>query len=166
MPTEKDLDRALEKALREGPNFRAWFVNKTRFKVKNPEPVLLRSDNPWCRANIELPNPQTGELKIVARDGETDVLFVFKAEDGRILALHIENKLASGRFTPFQLQMYKARAEKWVGNQIYGTYDEWDTVLIAPMSFLKSHAAIAQEFGTILSHEEIAVHVPAFGREK
>lgn len=74
---------------------------------------------------------------MVKREGETDVLFVFvfKSDPERRLALHIENKLASGRFTPFQPEVYAARAEHWIRNTNYCNYHEWGTVLLAPSSF-------------------------------
>src|SRR5437763_16413940 len=59
-----------------------------------------------------------GQPEMVTRQGETDVLFVFAfgTEPGRRLALHIENKLASGRFTAFQPEVYDARARLWCRN--------------------------------------------------
>jgi len=168
MPAEKALDRALEIALRDDQDFRKWFVNKTKFKGDNPRRVWSRSDNPWCGVKLRLPNRQTGEPEVVTRQGETDVLFVFvfEAEPGRRLALHIENKLASGRFTPFQPEVYAARAEFWTHNPSYGNYDEWDTVLLAPLSFRDRHAAIAQRFGTFIAHEDVAQYVPSFRHDE
>jgi hypothetical protein len=162
MAKEKVLDRELEKALQENVSFRQWFVNKTRFKGIIPKVVWSRSDNPWCRVEIELMNSQTGKTEIVMRDGETDVLFVFQDEPGRRRALHIENKLSSGKFTLYQPEVYEARAKFWVRNPSYGNYDEWDTVLVAPSSFAKRHATLAQKFGTVIPHEEIADYVPIF----
>jgi hypothetical protein len=164
MPTEKELDQALETALREDATFRQWFVDKTKFKGISPTCVWSRSDNPWCRVELELPNPHTGKTELVARDGETDVLFVFQSECGRRMALHIENKLASGHFTPYQPEVYEARARWWVGNTDYGNYLDWDTVLLAPLSFLSRKGALAQaqKFGTFIAHEEIAAYVPIF----
>src|ERR1017187_9167310 len=105
----------VSKCLTRAGDFRRWFVNKTKFKGDNPRWVWSRSDNPWCGVELRLPNRQIGEPEMVTRQGETDVLFVFvfEAEPGRRLALHIENKLASGRFTPFQPEVYDARAEFW-----------------------------------------------------
>jgi len=93
-------------------------------------------------------------------------VFVFKSEPERRLALHIENKLASGRFTPFQPEVYAARAERWIRDPSYGNYDEWDTVLLAPLSFRRRYAAIAQRFGTFIAHEEVVDYVPSFRREE
>jgi hypothetical protein len=164
MPTEKELDQALEVALRDDEAFRKWFVSKTKFRGENPQHRWSRSNHPWCEVDVCLPNLQTGEGEIVRRQGETDVLFVFvfEAEPERRLALHIENKLASGRFTEFQPEVYDARAEHWKGEPKYGDYNEWDTVLLAPLDFQRRHAAIAQKFGTFIAHEEVAEYVPSF----
>lgn len=164
MPTEKALDQALEFALRNDEGFLEWFIRKTKFKGDNPRWVWSRSDNPWCTVKLRLPNPQTGELEMVARQGETDVLlvFVFQNEPERRLALHIENKRALGRFTPFQPEVYRARAEKWVGKLRYGNYEDWDTVLLAPSSFHRQHSETAQRFGTFIAHEDVAHFVPSF----
>ena len=166
MATEKALDQALEFALRNDEGFRKWFINKTKFKGDSPKWVWSRSDNPWCGVRLLLSNPQSGEPEMVERQGETDVLFVFvfENEPERRLALHIENKLASGRFTPFQPEVYAARAERWVRNPSYGNYDDWDTVLLAPLSFRRRHAALAQTFGTFIAHEDVADYVPSFKR--
>jgi hypothetical protein len=164
VPTEKDLDRALETALRVDNGFREWFINKTKFKEDSPKWIWSRSDNPWCSVKLSLPNDQTGETEIVERQGETDVLFVFVFENHpeHRLALHIENKLASGKFTRFQAEVYRARAAKWVGDVRYGNYEDWDSVLLAPMSFLRQHASVAQNFGTCIAHEEVAEYVHSF----
>ncbi len=164
MLTEKALDRALETALRDEEDFRRWFVSKTKFKGNRPQFIWSRSDYPWCAVKLLLPNRQTGVPEMVERQGETDVLFVFafETEPERRLALHIENKLSSGRFTAFQPEVYAARAKFWAANPSYGNYDDWDTVLLAPLSFRHRHAAIAQGFGTFIAHEEVADYVPSF----
>jgi hypothetical protein len=163
MATEKDLDRALENALKNDAEFLRWFVDRTRFKGVVPTFVWSRSDNPWCKVKLDLPNVETGESEPILRDSETDVLFVFRSESGKRLALHIENKLASGRFTLHQPELYQARAKLWMGRSKYGNYHEWDTVLLAPTSFLQRNAESARKFGATIPHEEISVFVPEFG---
>jgi hypothetical protein len=164
MPTEKELDRALEAELRENEEFRHWFVSKSKFKGTSPRYVWSRSDNPWCRLKLSLPDPETGEPRSRTREGETDVLFVFAfpSEPSRRLALHIENKLASGRFTNHQPEVYSARAKCWLRNPEYGNYDDWDTLLLAPASFYERCAIEAKKFGCFVSHEEVAEFVPLF----
>ena len=167
MPKEKILDQALESALIQDVSFRQWFIDKTRFKGTISTCLWSRSNNPWCKVSLYLPNPHTGKDELVKRDGETDILFVFQAaESGRRLALHIENKLASGRFTSYQPEVYEARAKWWVRNTDYGDYHEWETVLVAPSSFLKRNAAEAKKFGASIAHEDIAAHLPIFSSFK
>jgi hypothetical protein len=83
MPKEKILDQALENALIQDAHFRQWFIDKTRFKGTVPTCCWSRSDNPWCRVALCLPDTHTGQTRLVQRDGETDVLFVFEAESAQ-----------------------------------------------------------------------------------
>jgi hypothetical protein len=168
MAIEKDLDAELDAALRDNESFRAWFVNKSKFKGKSPRYLWSRSDNPWCKVELPLPDPVTGELQSHKREGETDVLFVFEfpSEPGRRLALHIENKRASGRFTKYQPEVYAARAKYWLQNSEYGNYDDWDILLLAPISFHKRYAVDAGKFGSFVSHEEVGEFLPLFRPQK
>jgi hypothetical protein len=79
--------------------------------------------------------------------------------------LHIENKLATGAFTPNQPEMYPLRAQLWVNKQKYKNYKDWDTVLVAPSSLTQKFAADAAKFCAVITHEEIADHVEAFRYE-
>jgi hypothetical protein len=163
MATEKELDRALEAALRDNARFRQWFVNKSKFKRISPQYVWSRSDNPWCRLDLSLPDAEAGEPRLVSREGETDVLFVFafSNEPNRRLALHIENKLTN-RFTDYQPEVYSARAKHWLRQPKYGNYDDWDTLLLAPVPFYERWTIDARKFGSFVSHEEVAEFAPLF----
>jgi len=162
MRTEKDLDRALEAALENDLAFGAWFLRQTRFQAVNARRVWSRSDNPWCRVTLPLANNQTGDIELVAREGETDVLVVFETQDGRRLGVHVENKLATGSFTPFQPEVYAARAQTWKRNPNYGNYDEWETVLLAPLAFYRRYTSEARKFGAFIAHESVAAYLPDF----
>jgi hypothetical protein len=164
MATEKELDRALEVALRNDKHFLEWLVNKSKFKGRSPEYVWSRSDNPWCPVEVSLPDPGTGQLRSIKREGETDVLlvFVFPNEPRRRLALHIENKLSSGKFTDYQPEVYSARAKLWLRKPKYRNYEDWDTLLLAPVSFYDRYEIDARKFGCFVSHEEVAEFVPLF----
>ncbi len=157
---EKDLDRALEVELRDNPQFLAWLVAKSKFVGHNPRYLWSRSDNPWCRVQVRLPDAESSELRIVERDGETDILLVFSFEsDARRLALHIENKRASGHFSQHQAEVYAARGEHWLHNDKYGNYEDWDTLLLAPRVFYERNVENAAKFGGFVSHEDISQHV-------
>lgn len=162
MSKEKLLDQALEEAIKSNAAFRQWFLSKTKLGAAYPRYVWSRSNYPWGTVRLLLPNAGTGALEMVERQGETDVLVVFESPDKRRLGVHIENKLASGTFTPFQPEVCAARADAWVGNPKYENYQEWETVLIAPRSFYQSHIADARKFVTFIAHEEISSHIPAF----
>lgn len=90
------------------------------------------------------------------------MLAVFEAPSGRRLGVHIENKIATGRFTQYQPEMYAARGEFWIGKQDYGCYDHWETVLLAPMAFIKRNETEARKFMSRITHEDVALHIPEF----
>ena len=88
---------------------------------------------------------------------------MFETQTHKRIALHIENKLASGSFTPFQPEIYAARAAQWKGNPKYQSYEDWETVLIAPRSFYARYIDDAKKFGRFIAHEDIANYIPVFG---
>jgi hypothetical protein len=161
--TEARLDEALGKALRHEPRIAAWFLGLTQFANEVALCDFCRWDNPWSRVRPEVADPVMGEPRHLIKECETDVLAVFATGDGRRLALHIENKLLYGSFTPNQPELYQARKSQWKGRKKLGNYTDATTVLIAPRAFferLKDRAAI---FDSFISHEDIAEYVPEFG---
>lgn len=163
--TEAALDEALARALFNRPRIAAWFLARTPFasETEVASCVFCRCDNPWSSVRLAIPNAMTGEVEMLVRQCETDVLAVFATRDGRRLALHIENKLAGGTFTPHQPELYQERKTQWKGRDKLGAYTDATTVLIAPKVFyerLRDRAAI---FDSYISHEEISEYVPEFG---
>lgn len=69
MPSEKDLDQALEAALKASASFRAWFLSQTTNGPSYPEYEWSRSDHPWGKVSLLLPNAATGVLEMVEREG-------------------------------------------------------------------------------------------------
>lgn len=161
-PTEKNLDHALEDAFKESPSFTRWFLSRTKFKDEEAAYHWSRSDHPWGKVELTVVNTRTGDRETVVREGETDILVVFETPAKRRIALHIENKIASGSFTPLQPEVYAARAALWKGDSKYDCYEEWETVLVAPRQFFDRFKAEAEKFDKFVSHEDIAVHVPLF----
>jgi hypothetical protein len=159
---EEFLDRALAQALADNPVFARWFFSRTKFSGLEARCVEVRSDNPWSRVKLSVPGGPDGVLMELIRDAETDVLAVFVTPDGRRIALHVENKLAGGSFTPHQPQSYRERLEQWKGRVKLGMYDEATSVLVAPHTFREANAAGAELFEAFVSHEELAEHLPAF----
>lgn len=162
-PTEAELDTALADALAEGGEFSVWFFGRTRFGAESAECVFCRSDNPWSSVRFELPNSVSGELEALSKECETDVLAVYQTTDGRRLALHIENKLAGGSFTPHQPELYRERLQQWKNRPKLGLYSDATSVLVAPQEFFRRNRAQAETFESYVSHEEIAFRLPIFG---
>ena len=162
--TEASLDAALARECKVGSAFLLWLVSRTRFAGEDvDEIVLLRTNNPWGKAKLRIWNSDEQRYESIAREGETDVLLVLKSRRRGRFALHIENKLANGSFTPLQPEVYRARAAAWTGNKRYGDYEEWQTVLIAPKAFQARNAYGCSKFDCYIPHEEIAAQIPEFG---
>ena len=163
MPSEKELDLAFDQAIQSNPEFLSWFLESIGLGEEEQKLIFLRSNHPWCKFRVVLPNPETGALEAFEREGETDILAVFESASARKVGVHIENKIESGSFTPEQPELYAARAEHWVGAESYGSYDTWVTVLVAPASFMAKFSDQCRKFTFQLCHEDIAVYVSEFG---
>jgi hypothetical protein len=161
--TEKQLDAALEQAFLGNAVFTQWFLGQTKFSGYAKKPFFSRSDHPWGRVVYTATNPHTGISETSIKESETDVLVVFRAPDGKVFALHIENKTGAGKFTPLQPELYALRAEQWAKNPKYGYYTDFETVLVAPHAFFQRNEAAARSFDRFISHEDIAAFIPAFG---
>lgn len=164
MPTEKELDRELEAGLRKDTGFLKWFIGRTKFKGDNPRIERLRSDNPWSNVQFTTRDESSGELRSAVRGMETDILLVFSfsSEPDRHFAIHIENKLATGTFTEYQTELYEVRARQWSTDPRFGLYEDWDTVLIAPLIFYERNVTKARRFGSFISHEDLGQYLPLF----
>ena len=160
--SESVLDVALDEALRTNAAFVAWLLNQTKFAHLQARYHWSRADNPWGTITINVTDPHTGKSSIVRRESETDVLVVFITEDGCRFALHIENKLASGSFTSGQPEMYPIRAEQWKGLARYENYQDFETILVAPLAFYERNKEKADLFDRYISHESIAEFIPEF----
>ena len=162
--TEKQLDTALANALSENQEFLNWFLSHTKFATRSSNFHSCRSDNPWGAHPYSETDEVTGVTETSTRQSETDVLLLVADENNHVLAIHIENKLASGKFTDRQAQMYAQRAAHWVGKPRYGNYSEFETVLLAPQVFKDNNSDLANRFGCFISHEQVAQHIPLFAK--
>lgn len=162
-PSEKKLDAALDTAFKNQPEFVQWFLERTRFSGRGAKYLWSRSDHPWGTIDYTSINPETGLTETTRKECETDVLVVLKAEDGEILALHIENKIASGKFTALQPELYRPRAEQWKDNPKYQNYSDFQTILVAPKVFYDRSRTQADLFDCFITHEDIARFIPLFG---
>lgn len=162
MTTEKELDRALAQELECNPGFLEWLISQTKFADCGARFVSCRANHPWGSHPFPGVDPDTGENTTTKRQSETDVLLVVSDRDGRLIGLHIENKIGMGRFTDLQPEMYAHRAAHWLGNPRYGAYVDFDTILLAPEAFRQRNALQAGVFGCFISHESVGQHIPLF----
>lgn len=163
MSKEKELDVALGGALRDNVEFRQWLLSKTRFHSESSAELLLVRDNwPWTTVSCRIWNTESQQYEMLTKQSETDILVVFQSARRGRFALHIENKLATGKFEPSQPELYRARALKWAANPKYGDYEEWATVLLAPEVFYQKNTFNAGKFDVFVAHEEIASFLPEF----
>lgn len=159
---EKDLDKVIDEGFKNSFAFSKWFLSKTRFSNLSLTYEWSRSDNPWGRFTFKVEDTKTGEIKSITRDSETDILVVFTDNLKNKVALHIENKLSNGKFTEYQLEFYSKRAEAWKNKKEFGNYDDFETVLIAPIEFYKNNFKASQKFDKYVSYEEIGILLPEF----
>ena len=160
--TEKDLDKALDEGFKHSSEFSKWFLSKTRFSKLNATYNWSRSDNPWGRFTFDVDKKENGKIEQITRDSETDVLVIFEDELNNKFALHIENKLANGKFTQYQPEFYSKRAEAWANNEKFGNYTDFETVLVAPIEFYKNNFRASQYFDKYVSYQEVAILLPEF----
>ena len=159
---EATLNSALAHALQNNREFALWFLMQTRFAAEEAQCIEVRADNPWSRVTLRVPVGLDGAVEEIVRDAETDVLAIFLTTDGRRLALHIENKLQGGVFTPHQPQAYRERLGQWRERPKLGMYIDATSVLISPRAFYERNKDGAQVFEAFVSHEALAEYLPAF----
>ena len=109
--SEKQLDLALDDALRNDPAFATWFVDQTRFAGMGATYLWSRSDHPWSRLAHTTLDLATGESVTRVKEAETDVLMVFDTAHGLRFALHIGNKVSGGKFMREWPELYAVRAQ-------------------------------------------------------
>jgi hypothetical protein len=165
-PTEKELDLSLSHELTSSADFLQWFLSHTKFANRTSLVKSCPSNHPWGTHPFTVTDPTTGAVIIKKCQSETDVLLILIAQDGETLGVHIENKIGSGRFAANQPEMYKQRATHWIKNPRYGSYTDFDTVLLAPAAFVDRNAAQAKHFGCFISHEEVAAYIPLFSEHR
>lgn len=93
---------------------------------------------------------------------ETDIFAVFESDDGQRFALHIENKPPHGKIDLRQAADYRRRAIHWARKEQYLSYGEFETILMAPATFIQANTACARQFDMTLSYEDLAAWIPFF----
>jgi hypothetical protein len=158
------LDEAIANALVNDEKLASWFLGQTKFAQEAAKCVLVRADNPWSKVNLSHSPAEDATLVELSKECETDVLAIFETKDGRRLALHIENKLANGSFTPLQPELYRERLTQWRMKPKLGMYTEATSVLVAPLAFYQRNEPAAKIFDSYVSHEDLSVHIEPFGQ--
>jgi hypothetical protein len=82
--------------------------------------------------------------------GESDVVHVFQSEEGKRIALLIENKIDAPA-QPTQPERYRKRGEKGVAE---GLWDEFQTCIVAPEEYLE-FANESDRYDCAISYEEL-----------
>lgn len=84
------------------------------------------------------------------------------ANNQKRFALHIENKKSNGRFLEGQAEAYRVRAQHMANQAEYLNYEAFETILIAPRSFITKYGASCGFFDSIIPYEDVARFVPEF----
>ena len=133
--TERDLDLLMLEELQVSHEFRDWFAARVY-----DEPIYKSLINTWHSLTNE--------------HGESDITFVFTAEDETTTAILIENKI-NARAQPDQGERYHRRGKKGVSD---GDWTQYRTCLIAPRRYLKTQA---EEYDCEVAYEEIMAYFVA-----
>jgi len=163
-PTEEQLSAAFADQMKHSPAFCSWVLGWTKFaelssemRLLHEEQLSLRKRNFWWKDWWCKP-PQ------LKKGRQIDVFAVFKIINiNRNVALLIENKRSSGSFTDEeQAQDYRAIAEYMKDDDYYMSFVDYETLMIAPQSFLDLHPQETKLFGGAISYEQVAGQVPLF----
>ena len=148
-PNELVLDHAFWEAIATDPLFRAWVVSRSKFAERTLSLIL---DEKWHQRWYR--DPET------KKDSETDILLMFRDLDsGDRYALHIENKPDHRSWEPDQPENYRKRA---FNRMAAWRYVDFQTVLLAPVSFVARWPVEAAHFDLTMTYEEVGLYVPAF----
>jgi hypothetical protein len=146
---ELALDHCFWREVKTSSPFQHWLIGKTKFAGRV---VRLVTDEGWHQRWYR--DPET------KKDSETDILLIFvDLENSQRYALHIENKTAHSKWEPDQAKNYRKRA---MNRMKPLRYADFQTVLVAPASFIDKHPTEAAEFDLLLIYEEVGVFVPEF----
>ena len=149
---ELSLDHCFWRGLSGSAAFRNWLVSRTKFRDL---PLSLVTDEKWHQRWY-----RDSDTK---KDSETDILLLFVNDHtGDRYALHIENKPDHRKWEPDQVENYSKRA---VNRMTSWRYIDFQTVLLAPFSFVQRHPCEASQFQLTLTYEEVGAFVPEFAAE-
>lgn len=138
--TERDIDFLVLEELQVSHEFRDWLSARVFER-----PVLKSHVGAWHSV-------------VDPVHGESDLIFMFNAEDGSTKAILIENKI-SANAQPDQGRRYTERGEKGKAEEVW---QEYQTCMIAPRRYLECQTEI---YDCQISYEEVMAYFVA-GRSK
>jgi hypothetical protein len=161
--SEDQLCLALAERVKESSEFAAWLLSRTKFRrhiagarLLHDEQMNLRPRRFWWRHWwCHIP-----ELK---KDRETDIFMVFEiSNSNERFALHIENKRDNGKFATGQAEAYRIRAQHMANRSEYLNYQDFETILIAPIAFMEKYRDSCDHFDSFIPYEDIAAFIPEY----
>lgn len=130
--SERDIDFLILEELNVNAEFQSWFTAR----VYDENLIFLEAEGAWH--------------SVSKSDGESDLVFIFRANDGSKKAILIENKIDAVP-QPEQASRYVQRGEKGKEEEYW---IEFRTCLIAPNEYLAS-AQQTQIYQCEISYQEI-----------
>lgn len=136
--TERDIDFLLLEELQVSTEFHDWLSSRVFGR-----PIFKSHIGAWH----SVVDPALGE---------SDLIFIFEAEDGTSTAILIENKI-NAEAQPDQGKRYAERGEKGKAD---GYWQEFQTCLIAPRKYLESPAQ-TEVYDCQIPYEEVMAYFTA-----
>ena len=156
---EDDYCRTFADALLEEAAFRQWVLTRTKFFDRRDASLLIEEQSArpakswWRHWWTRLPDRS---------QSETDVFAVFQDQaDEERFALHVECKMAAGKFMQNQAAQYQLRGEFMKSNK-WVPYSDFDTILLAPIAFAQAFPFETETFGAFIPFEDVARWLPSF----
>lgn len=133
--TERDIDFLVLEELQVSGEFRDWLAARVYER-----PVFKSHIGAWHSV-------------VDSELGESDLVYIFDAEDGSTKAVLIENKITA-EAQPDQGKRYRRRGERGITD---GYWQEYVTCLIAPRRYLESPTQ-TETYDTLIPYEEIMAY--------
>lgn len=161
--TEGQLDQAFADGLCQSIEMQNWLLEGGRFKRFSGHARLLVDEQVKARGKSVKNWARFWWSKLPdGSESETDLFLVFEAGSFRF-AIHIENKPPHGTLRFDQASAYRRRAAFKANDAQWLNYVDFETVLLAPESFIEANWEPATQFDRVISYESVAAFVPSFG---
>lgn len=161
--SEDQLCLAFAERAKVSDEFVSWILSHTKFHKYAGSAILLHEEQMNIRPRKFWWRHWWCHIPELKKDRETDIFMVFEiANNQKRFALHIENKKSNGRFLEGQAEAYRVRAQHMANQAEYLNYEAFETILIAPRSFITKYGASCGFFDSIIPYEDVARFVPEF----